>query len=108
MANDYSVWPAEGASRGTHQPPWLRGAEPLSLSLGRYYTAQLQRRALAQQSDELRQQLIQARKREESQLNEQINRLKATEQAPELQQQADALFCLQSPNRDEIAQAQNS
>ena len=106
MATGYSVWPAEGASRQTHQPPWLRSAEPLSLSLGRYYTAQLQRRALVQQSDELRQQLIQARKREESQLNEQISRLKATEQAPELQQQADALFCLQSPNRDEIAQAQ--
>ena len=105
-ANGYSIWHSDGSSAATTSTNSLRTRDPLSLSLGRYYSSELQRRALEQQSTELRQQLKQAKQREESQLEDQISKLKATEQATELQQQADALLCLQTPKREEIDQAQ--
>ena len=107
--NSYRVWQRNTSADSLDDPspaPPSRAGDPLSLSLGRFYSAQLQNRALTQQSEELRQQLKQAKQREESQLEDQLSKLKATEQAPELQQQADALLCLQSPNRDQIDQAQ--
>ena len=105
-ANSYRVWHATESLDATSPAPFGHTGEHLSMSLGRYYTSQLQNRALTQQSDELRQQLKLAKQREQRQLEDQLSKLKTTEQAPELQQQADSLLSRQSPSRDEIDQAQ--
>ncbi|MEB3159682.1 MAG: NFACT RNA binding domain-containing protein [Synechococcus sp.] len=98
----YRVWGITTATDpSAHQPE-----QALSLELGRFYSDQLQTRELQRRSHELRQQLMQARNREEEQLQEQIHRLKATEDAGSLQQQADALLCLANPSREQIDQSQ--
>ena len=98
----YRVWKSK---TGAHQAP-PTPEQPLSLELGRYYCNQLQARELQRHSDELRQQLMQARQREQEQLQEQTDRLTATEDAVSLQQQADALLCLATPSREQIDQSQ--
>ena len=100
--NSYRVWGATAVplAASTQKEP------PLSLTLGCYYSDQLQARELERQSEELRQQLLQARRREEELLLDQITKMQATDSAAELQQQADGLLCLPAPSRDQIDQAQ--
>jgi len=100
--NSYRVWGATAVplTTSTQKEP------PLSLTLGCYYSDQLQARELERQSEELRQQLLQARRREERLLLDQNSKMQATNSAAELQQQADALLCLPAPSRDQIDQAQ--
>ena len=101
-AGGYRVW---GSQAGTHQAI-PTPEQPLSLELGLHYSDQLQARELQRHRDELRQQLLQARNREQEQLQEQTERLKATEDSGNLQQQADAILCLANPSRDQIDQSQ--
>ena len=98
----YVVWDPDAVPA----PVDASEGEPLSLALGRFYSARLQARTLERQSHELRQQLLLARRREQDQLDDQTTRLQATHDADALQQQADAILCLPSPDRDQINEAQ--
>ena len=93
----YRVW-GEGPTASTH--------DSLALGLGKFYQDRLGQRVLAKAQEELRQKIERWRSKEESELNDQQQRLKATENHAEIQQQADALLCLQHPNRDQINEAQ--
>ena len=93
----YRVW-GEGPAASTH--------DSLALGLGKFYQERLGQRVLAKAQEELRQKIERWRSKEESELNDQQQRLKATENHAEIQQQADALLCLQHPNRDQINEAQ--
>jgi predicted ribosome quality control (RQC) complex YloA/Tae2 family protein len=93
----YRVW-GEGPAASTHNS--------LALELGKFYQERLGQRVLAKAQEELRQKIERWRSKEESELNDQQQRLKATDNQAEIQQQADALLCLQHPNRDQINEAQ--
>ena len=80
--------------------------DSLALGLGKLYQERLGQRVLAKAQEELRQKIERWRSKEESELKDQQQRLKATENHAEIQQQADALLCLQNPNRDQINEAQ--
>ena len=80
--------------------------DSLALGLGKLYQERLGQRVLAKAQEELRQKIERWRSKEESELKDQQQRLKATENHAEIQQQADALLCLQHPNRDQIKEAQ--
>ena len=80
--------------------------DSLALGLGKLYQERLGQRFLAKAQEELRQKIERWRSKEESELKDQQQRLKATENHAEIQQQADALLCLQNPNRDQINEAQ--
>ena len=96
----YQVW---GASKDATSS----GKDvPLSLALGHFYSDHLQGRELRRHSEELRQQLAAARQREQEQLQDQTNRLLATENADALQQEADALLCHANPSREQIDRSQ--
>ena len=80
--------------------------DSLALGLGKLYQERLGQLVLAKAQEELRQKIERWRSKEESELKDQQQRLKATENHAEIQQQADALLCLQNPNRDQINEAQ--
>jgi predicted ribosome quality control (RQC) complex YloA/Tae2 family protein len=80
--------------------------DSLALGLGKFYQEQLRQRVLAKAQEELRHKIERWRSKEESELNDQQQRLKATENHAEIQQQADALLSLRQPNRDQINEAQ--
>ena len=97
-AGGYRVWndPADRAGDD----------RALSLRLGIYYRDHLNQRQLRRDHQELRQLLEQSRQREQAQRREQEQRLKDTVGADELQQEADAILCQASPDRDSIDKAQ--
>ena len=97
-AGGYRVWndPADRAGDD----------RALSLRLGIYYRDHLNQRQLRRDHQELRQLLEQSRQREQAQRREQEQRLKDTVGADELQQEADAILCQASPDRDSIEKAQ--
>ena len=97
-AGGYRVWnnPADSASN----------SESLSLRLGLYYQKHLNQRQLLKESQDLQQLLGQSRQREQAQRLEQVERLKATGGADDLQRQADAILCQAAPDRGSIEQAQ--
>ena len=80
--------------------------DSLALGLGKFYQERLGQRVLAKAQEELRHKIERWRSKEESELNDQQQRLKATENHAEIQQQADALLSLRQPNRDQINEAQ--
>ena len=80
--------------------------DSLALGLGKFYQERLGQRVLAKAQEELRHKIERWRSKEESELNDQQQRLKATENHDEIQQQADALLSLRQPNRDQINEAQ--
>ena len=100
--SNYRVW----GNQATVDQSCSAPVQPISLMLGRFYRDQLQARELQRHSDDLRQRLVQAKQREQLQLQEQTERLKATEDAGQLQQEADALLCLPRPTREQIDQSQ--
>ena len=97
-AGGYRVWndPADSASDGGS----------LSLRLGLYYRDHLNQQQLLRASQDLQQLLEQSRQREQAQRLEQVERLKATGGADDLQHQADAIFCQATPDKDSIDRAQ--
>ena len=97
-AGGYRVWnePADSTSDGGS----------LSLRLGLYYRNHLNQRQLLKASQDLQQLLEQSRHREQAQRIEQVERLKATAGADDLQHQADAILCQAAPDKDSIEQAQ--
>jgi len=97
-AGGYRVWndPADRAGDD----------RALSLRLGIYYRDHLNQRQLRRDHQELRQLLEQSRQREQAQRREQEQRLKDTVGADELKQEADAILCQASPDRDSIDKAQ--
>ena len=96
----YRVWDGEAGSAPS--PP----EKGLSLGLGHYYREQLHRRELNQLTNDLQQRLNRWRDREQKALSEQQQRLDATAESGALQQQADAILCQPSPNREQIEAAQ--
>ena len=80
--------------------------DSLALGLGKFYQERLGQQVLAKAQEELRHKIERWRSKEESELNDQQQRLKATENHAEIQQQADALLSLRQPNRDQINEAQ--
>ena len=97
-AGGYRVWndPADRAGDD----------RALSLRLGIYYRDHLNQRQLRRDHQELRQLLEQSRQKEQAQRREQVQRLRDTVGADELQQKADAILCQASPDRDSIDKAQ--
>ena len=104
----YQVWdanPTEPPEQPT-EPPEQPTEQSLALNLGQLYQQHLGHKVLAKAQEELLHKMERWRTKEESALRDQQQRLKATENHAELQQQADALLCLQQPNRDQINEAQ--
>ncbi len=106
--NSYRVW--EPASVPPSEVNSLvecsRRGQPLSLRLGEYYAAVLQRQDLNRAIQDLQKQLKQLRTREEALLADQRAGLEETGGADDMQKQGDALLCQVSPNRETIARAQ--
>jgi predicted ribosome quality control (RQC) complex YloA/Tae2 family protein len=101
----YCVWgedPTAPAAKSAGQPK----NDSLALNLGKFYQKRLGQKVLAKAQEELLRKIERWRAKEQSELNDQQQRLKATENHAEIQQQADALLCLQQPNRDQINGAQ--
>jgi predicted ribosome quality control (RQC) complex YloA/Tae2 family protein len=101
----YCVWgedPTDSATNPAGQPT----NDSLALNLGKFYQQRLGQKVLAKAQEELLHKIERWRAKEQAELNDQQQRLKATENHAEIQQQADALLCLQQPNRDQINEAQ--
>ena len=95
-----------GSYRVWGENPAATTQDSLALSLGKFYQERLGQQVLAKAQEELRHKIERWRSKEESELNDQQQRLKATENHAEIQQQADALLSLRQPNRDQINEAQ--
>ena len=95
-----------GSYRVWGENPAATTQDSLALGLGKFYQERLGQQVLAKAQEELRHKIERWRSKEESELNDQQQRLKATENHAEIQQQADALLSLRQPNRDQINEAQ--
>ena len=95
-----------GSYRVWGENPVATTQDSLALGLGKFYQERLGQQVLAKAQEELRHKIERWRSKEESELNDQQQRLKATENHAEIQQQADALLSLRQPNRDQINEAQ--
>ena len=78
----------------------------LALQLGDWYQKCLNQRALDRLTGDVRQRLSRWREKETQCLDEQEMRLSSTSNCHELQREADALLCLQNPEREQIDRAQ--
>ena len=96
----YRVWGATASDSGDSS------SKTLAMSLGALHQQRLEQKTLARLSDELQQRLERWRNKEQAALDDQQNRLRATEGHETLQSQADALLCLRNPSRDEVDEAQ--
>ncbi|MGB1621855.1 MAG: NFACT family protein [Synechococcus sp.] len=94
----YSVWSESGDSQPTRPP--------LALALGCWYNERLNQRQLSQQLHEVRQRLQRWQRKEQEVLEDQSRRLDNTADADALQQKADAILCLPTPNREQVDEAQ--
>ncbi len=103
MGNEgYQVWSSQPDRSGDTE----RKDGDLALALGHWYRTRIDERDLQRACDELRQRLSRWRSKEDQALEDQRRRLTACADSTDLQQQADALLCLPSPNRDEVDRAQ--
>ena len=94
----YSVWSESDDSQPTRPP--------LALALGCWYNERLNQRQLSQQLHEVRQRLQRWQRKEQELLEDQSRRLDTTADADALQQKADAILCLPTPNREQVDEAQ--
>ncbi|MFM2159377.1 MAG: hypothetical protein RLZZ124_1851, partial [Cyanobacteriota bacterium] len=100
-ASPYRCWADDGAERPG-------GGDPLAINraLAAHHHGVLLERNLQRRHDSLALRLRQALERERAQRQEQQRRLDAVESREQLRGQADALLCLASPSREQVAEAQ--
>ena len=98
-ASAYRCWGAAGASAGA-------SPLPINAALASYHRQLLLGRALGQRQQQLQQRLQQALQREHQQRQQQHQLLDQVGESDGLQRQADALFCLPQPSREQVAEAQ--
>ena len=107
VATAYSCWaPDEQAPPGEPPPRKAAAGLPINRALADYYGRELGCRQRRQRLQALRQRLQQALERERQQCQHQQQLLDQVENSEALQEQADALLCLQQPSREQVAQAQ--
>jgi predicted ribosome quality control (RQC) complex YloA/Tae2 family protein len=97
-ATAYRCWGLDPAHNG--DATWINH------NLARYYSHWLARQELRQRCQQLEHRLLAERDRQERQRAEQEALLDQVENAEALQRQADALLCLPSPDREQVAEAQ--
>ncbi len=83
-----------------------KNQENISLTLGKYYRNYLNKKKLDELIKELNRKITKLRENEQSSLFKQQNLLQRTHSNKALQEEADELLCLPSPNRDSINKSQ--
>ena len=106
-ASVYRCWQEQPLAAGGHPSPAPNStALPLNSALADYHQRTLLGRRRRQRQQQLGERLGQALAREQQLLEQQRQRLDQVDSSDGLKRQADALLCLASPSREQVAQAQ--
>ena len=102
----YRCWPSAPPARHSDPGPGCT-PEDLARNLARYYQERLGARQLNQLRHRLRTRLEAAITREQRLLQDQETLLARIEESPGMQERADQLLCLASPDREQVEEAQS-